>query len=114
MRYSETVMQRMANTINIEYKDISELDTFTKYGDVFTKIWGDDEHHVYLFKRKRGYELVRGVKAKSDGTIKYRYPSNEQFGSHGWYIMESSRAKERINDLMRKKMPEIEEILTIK
>lgn len=94
----------------IEHKDLSTVDSFAKYGDVFRKIWADDEHHVYLFKRNKGYELICGVKAKNpDGSIVYRYPSAEQFGTNGWYIMESSRAKEQINDLIREKMPEIED-----
>ena len=44
-------------------KDINSYDTFTKYGDTFTKIYADDENHIYVFKCGFGYEVVKGIKS---------------------------------------------------
>lgn len=72
-------------------KDIRDINKFEKYGSTFSKIWGDDEHHLYVFKRTKNrtdYEVVRGVKKKNpDGSIVYTYPSSENFGINGYYIM---------------------------
>ena len=71
----------------IYYKSIEEINSFTKYGDTFTKVFGNDEKHIYVFKRGIDYEVVQGVKHKNpDGNIVYVYPSNEQFGVYGYYI----------------------------
>ena len=94
----------------IEYTDLKNLNDFEKYGDKFTKIYADDENHIYIYKRVSRYgvaafELVKGVKAKNpDGSIVYRYPSSEQFGISGWYIMDNDRARDRISWLMKNKL----------
>lgn len=80
-------------------KDINSYDTFTKYGDTFTKIYADDENHIYVFKCGFGYEVVKGIKSVNpDNTIIYHYPSTEQFGTYGYYIFGSDDkyCKERI------------------
>lgn len=77
----------------LKHKDITELETFVKFGDIFTKVWSDDEKHVYVYKRvKKGvgathFEVVRGHKYKyDDGSVVYAYPSSEEFGVRGYFI----------------------------
>ena len=78
--------------MEITKKDIKDLNSFKKWGTTFTKIWGDDDRHLYVFKRsgcsRDDYEVVKGVKTKnSDGSIVYAYPSSDNFGMYGYYIM---------------------------
>lgn len=77
--------------MKIEAKDIKDTNTFKKFGATFSKVWSDDERHLYVFKRTKhrtDYEVIKGVKTKNpDGSIVYRYPSSEEFGTYGYYIM---------------------------
>lgn len=92
--------------------DLKTQKNFRKFGEDFSKIWSDDEHHIYVFKRVKvynlddgktkeviSYEVIKGVKAKNpDGTIVYAYPSSEQFGKNGYYISGNEKyCKERIS-----------------
>ena len=93
--------------IKIINKDIKEIEKFEKFGDTFTKIYADDEKHIYVFKRIRdyetktaiSYEVVKGRKVKNpDGSIVYRYPISEEFGMYGYYIFGTEDyCKKRIN-----------------
>ena len=78
-------------------KDIRELNSFKKFDSTFTKIWSDEDRHLYVFKRVKimddgkeriDYEVIKGVKTKNpDGSIVYAYPSSDNFGTYGYYIM---------------------------
>lgn len=90
--------------IEIYLKDIKEIDYFKKFDDDFFKVYSDDENHIYVFKRIRekqvkSYEVVKGVKHKNpDGSIIYRYPTSEEFGTYGYYIFGTEDyCKQRIN-----------------
>ena len=89
------------------FKDIKETEEFEKFGDVFTKVFADDENHIYVFKRERedkslktfSYEVVKGIKTKNpDGSIVYIYPPSDKFGSYGYYIFGTTEkyCKDRI------------------
>lgn len=81
---------------DISYKDLKDIDSFEKFGELFKKICADDDNHIYVFRREKqrpdkmvvSYEVVRGVKYKNpNGSIVYHYPSSEQFGTYGFYIV---------------------------
>lgn len=63
-------------------------DTFTKYGDVFTKERHNPDKNTYLYKRVRFddgrfscYEVIIPRKVKvSDTEIIERYPKSSEFG----------------------------------
>lgn len=90
--------------------DLKHQNTFVKFGDTFTKIWGDDKKHIYVYKRTKqfgektivAYEVIKGVKyTNPDGKQVYVYPSSEQFGNQGYYISgDTEYAHQRIE--MRK------------
>lgn len=76
-------------------KDISDKKEFDRNGYHYTQILADDEKKVYLYemtpieweKKYDQYELVKGKRYKNpDGEIVYIYPSDEDFGTYGWYI----------------------------
>ena len=82
--------------MEIYKKDIETLNSFNKWGYTFTKIWGDDNRHLYVFRRTikydrrviTDYEVFKAPKAKNpDGIVVYTYPNSEQFGVCGYYIM---------------------------
>ena len=90
--------------------DITTLTNFKKFGEVFTKIWGDDEQHVYVFKRigsSVSYEVIKAKKVKDpDGNIVFTYPSSEDFGTYGYYIMTAPNTRERIEYKVKQFYPE--------
>ena len=76
-------------------KDISEKKEFDRNGYHYEQILADEEYKVYLYKmtpiewekKYYQYELVKGKRYKNpDNTIVYAYPSDEDFGTYGWYI----------------------------
>lgn len=75
----------------IVLQDLKDVDSFVKFGDKFDKVYADDSKHLYVFKRQGkgvGYEVVKAVKRKNpDGSTVYTYPSSEQFGVYGFYIV---------------------------
>lgn len=82
--------------VDINLRDIKDYDSFEKFGELFMKIYADDNNHIYVFRREKkcvettkiSYEVVKGVKIKnSNGTIVYSYPSSEKFGVYGFYIV---------------------------
>lgn len=93
--------------MEITKKDIRDLSSFKKWGATFTKVWSDDDRHLYVFKRtgvRTDYEVIKGVKTKNpDGSIAYAYPSSEQFGSNGYYIMgiPANYAENRIRNRLK-------------
>ena len=79
--------------MKIYHQELKENNNFEKFGEQFTKIFGNDEKHIYIYKRNKNnkifsYEVIKGVKHKNpDGNYVYAYPSSEQFGTYGFYIM---------------------------
>ena len=78
--------------------DIKDKNEFNRIGYHYTKVYADDENHIYVFRMKHNdkklempyseYELVKGVKVKNpDGNYVYRYPSDEEFGTSGWFYL---------------------------
>lgn len=94
---------------------IEGMETFTKYGDVFTKIHSDDINHLYIFERTpkdktrkmpyRHLEVIRAPKRRNpDGSIVYTYPGDELWGTNGWTYTGSRAwdlAMERIHNCAR-------------
>lgn len=79
----------------IYYTDIRNIKNFKKNGYNYTCVKADVENNTYVFKMEHidkplpyfQYELIIGVKRKQpDGETVYVYPSDEQFGTYGWYI----------------------------
>lgn len=73
---------------------IQEKKEFNRIGYHYKQVmdYGDN---IYLYKMTptnfklnySQYELVIGVKRRQpDGSVVYVYPSDEQFGTYGWYI----------------------------
>ena len=90
-------------------KDISEKKVFEAYGDTLKlKECVDPEKHIYIYERYcEGrlicYEVVKARKTKNpDGTIVYRYPQNEEWGTHGYTVFcnHKKTLKEAIENLM--------------
>lgn len=106
--------------ININKQDISTTNVFRKYDKDYTKIWGDDDRHLYVFQvfkkypsgiEVTDYEVVKGIKYKNpDGSIVYVYPSAERFGSYGYYIQGQvkSYAYERIVKRLKDLSPDVD------
>lgn len=74
---------------------IEGIETFTKYGDIFTKVYSDDINHLYVFERTpkdktrkiqyQHFEVVKAFKSRNpDGSIVYTYPGDEAWGTYGW------------------------------
>ena len=86
----------------VTYKDITEIQHFEKWGEKFDLEQSWDKQHVYLYRRRYGWELVQAVKTKNpDGSIVYRYPSTNEWGKYGWSIqsLESRSYKRLLYDL---------------
>lgn len=69
---------------------IEGMETFTKYGDVFTKVYADDTKHLYIYERtpkdktrKMPYPHYEVIKAYKEGG-NYCYPSSAKWGTFGW------------------------------
>lgn len=74
-------------------KDLTERFDFTRAGYRTICICYDKENHKGIWELRkdgscRGYEVIKGKKHKNpDGSVVYAYPSDEQFGSYGWYLV---------------------------
>lgn len=79
--------------------DISEKKEFDRIGIHYKQVYADDINHIYLYQmdnRENAYELVKGKKRKNpDGNIVYVYPSDEDFGTLGWYIVGTKEYTEK-------------------
>lgn len=79
--------------MKIFYTDLKEKNNFEKFDEQFIKIFGNEEKHIYVYKRVKNnsiesYEVIKGVKHMNpDGNYVFTYPSTEQFGLYGFYIM---------------------------
>lgn len=101
--------------------DISEMKTFTKFGDVFTQIKNNPETGWWLYERtpkdggRKHYEVVKGKKHKNpDDSVVLTYPSNEEWGSYGYTIPDCWWAQEVIDFLMNRKTTTAEELSNYK
>ena len=98
--------------MEFERRDLKDYDSFEKFGDVFTKIYANDDKHVYVFRREKkcngtskvSYEVVKGVKyKKSNGTSVFAYPTSERFANvwvlyrwTGGVLQESNKVQARL------------------
>ena len=91
-------------------KDIAEKKEFTFDGDrLVQKMCVDAEKKIYVYERYSGisgrlmgYEVVNGKRYKQpDGSIIYRYPSSEEFGSNGFFVNRESDIDDCISRLKR-------------
>lgn len=74
-------------------KDIEERLEFDRCGYHYVNICLDTEKKAGIWELRKdnkcyGFEVVKGKKHKnSDGSVVYAYPSDEQFGTYGWYLV---------------------------
>lgn len=65
--------------------DVSTLEEFDRFGYHYTKIESGENYCVWKMSTG-GYELWKRKKHKNpDGTIVWAKPSDEDFGTYGWY-----------------------------
>ena len=83
--------------------DLKELNEFNKYRSHYTKIFGNDEKLIYVFKKTRMYgnvmfvyyQVIQGVKHMNpDGNIVYAYPTNNEFNYYGREVFEGWDGKD--------------------
>lgn len=78
--------------MNTFRKDIKDRLEFRRIGYQYVNVALDNEKHKGIWEmRKKGkplsYEVIKGVKKKNpDGNYVWVYPSDEQFGTYGWYV----------------------------
>lgn len=96
-------------------KDISEMKTFTKYGDVFTQVRNNPDTGWWLYERPTHYEVVKGKKYKNpDGEIVYVYPSENDWGVYGYTIPKCWWAEKTIDFLIGRKTTSAQELYEFK
>ena len=101
--------------MKLKAKDIREKNTFNRVGYTYSRVFADDTNHIYIYQmtnkkgEHRGYELVKARPYKNpDGGVVYRYPTDEEFGTYGWYIyyggrdIEMEKIVEKIAELKRR------------
>lgn len=90
-------------------KDLTEKFEFTRAGYHYVNICYDRENHKGIWELRKtidgqsrsfGFEVVKGLKTKNpDGNIVYVYPSSEQFGIAGFYLVGKNALTLSINKL---------------
>ena len=93
---------------DINYKDIRELKTFEKYGDVFTQERYNPNTGMFLYKRtnkedptKISYEVVKGRRRKlPEGKEVLTYPVTSDWGIYGLSIGDNKYAGALIDYFM--------------
>lgn len=102
-------------------KDISELKTFTKYGDVFTQIRNNPETGWWLYERtpkdggRKHFEVVKGRRHKNpDDSVVLVYPSADDWGIYGYTIPDCWWADETIDFIMGRKTTSAQELYEFK
>lgn len=93
---------------DINYKDIRELKTFEKYGDVFTQEKYNPNTGMFLYKRtnkedptKISYEVVKGRRRKlPEGKEVLTYPVTSDWGIYGLSIGDNKYAGALIDYFM--------------
>lgn len=72
------------------HKDYRMIDCFKRCGYHYTKVEMDDKWMVWKMERNGqsyGYELWKRINVTNpDGSVVWRAPSDEDFGTYGWYI----------------------------
>ena len=91
----------MERTVRV---DVSQKIEFKRAGYDYKMLVFDDEHHCGIWKMTRvidgevldmGYEVVKGIKrVNPDGTVVYRYPCSEEFGTSGFFSYNLDRCME--------------------
>lgn len=101
--------------------DISEMKTFTKFGDIFTQIRNNPETGWWLYERtpkdggRKHYEVVKGKKHKNpDDNVVFAYPSNEDWGIYGYTIPDCWWAEKTIDFIMNRKTTSAQELYEFK
>lgn len=91
--------------------DIRDKAHFRRIGYDYYRVYFDAVRHIAVYEmskdgKHKGYEVIKGKKYKNpDGTIVFTYPSDEDFGTHGWYInfadenIEMEKISERVHKL---------------
>lgn len=70
--------------------DIKNKKVFKRIGCTYYQVYADTINNIYVYDmvkdgEHRGYEIVKGIKYKNpDGSICYRFPSDEEFGVYAW------------------------------
>ena len=92
-------------------KDMSEKMEFGRAGYDYKNLVFDEAHHCGIWKMTRvidgevcdmGYEVVRGKRYKNpDGSIVYRYPGDEDFGSYGFFSYNPDRCMEILSGWLK-------------
>lgn len=96
-------------------KDISEMKTFTRHGQVFTQVCHNPETGWWLYDRGNSYEVVRGKKYRNpDGQVVYVYPSDEDWGTYGYTVMKSRYTDQLIEFYMSSKNHTPQEVYEFK
>lgn len=87
--------------MNIIRKDIRNVKTFKKYGEVFTQIRSNPETGWWLYERKNAYEVVRLKKFRNyDGSVVYTYPTENDWGIFGYTVNKNIWADKIIEFIM--------------
>ena len=96
-------------------KDISEIKTFKKYGEVFTQIKNNPETGWWLYDRGDCYEVVKGKPKKNpNGEIVLVYPSDSDWGKYGYTVPKCWWAQETIDFIMGRKSTSAQELYEFK
>lgn len=100
----------------IESTDISRKMEFRRVGYDYSNVVFDDGHHCGIWKMTKvidgklcdmGYEVVRGKKYRNpDGSVIYRYPSDEDFGILGFYTYDFKRCVEIMEGWLKEDVQE--------
>ena len=72
--------------------DIKDKIIFKRVNSTYYRVYYDDDKHIAVYDivrdddgEHKGYEIVKGIKyLNPDGSICYRYPSDEDFGIYAW------------------------------
>ena len=92
-------------------KDISEMKTFKKYGEVFTQIKNNPETGWWLYERPTHYEVVKGKPyTNPSGEKVFVYPSDNDWGIYGYTIPKCWWAQETIDFIMGRKSTSAQEL----
>lgn len=103
-------------------KDISEVKTFEKYGDVFTQVSYNPETGWYLYERvnkedhdRSHYEVVRGKRyVNPDGKAVMVYPGERDWGTYGYTVMKTKWSEKIIDFIMSAKTHSAQEMYEFK